>query len=197
MHAAASFVHILRERAAIQGDREAYRFEGGQAETATSLTYAELDRRARRIAGWLQAHCAPGERAVLVYPAGLDYVCGFFGCLYAGVVAVPAYPPTRSRTNRNTGRLLNIARDADAAVCLTTAATLEVVADAFRDTDVARMRAIATDTLDTAEADAGLWRERMPSADELAFLQYTSGSTGSPKGVMVRHRNLVANSALI
>ena len=98
-----SLVELLQQRAAFAPEGVAYRFLGDGETVESHITYAELNRRARSIAGYLQETCAHGERALLLYPAGLAYVEAFFGCLYAGVVAVPAYPP---RLNRNALRLL-------------------------------------------------------------------------------------------
>ncbi|HEX4496636.1 MAG TPA: amino acid adenylation domain-containing protein, partial [Thermoanaerobaculia bacterium] len=154
------------------------------------LTHAELDRAAGRIAAALRKVTAPGERALLLYPPGLDFIAAFFGCLYAGVVAVPAYPP---HPRRDSPRLRAIAQDAAPAVVLTTSS--------LRATAGPRMAAapelagafwLATDDLPPAE-----WREAAPGPDDLAFLQYTSGSTALPKGVMVSHGNLVHNERMI
>src|SRR5215212_8726502 len=98
----ASLVELLQQRAASAPERVAYRFLGDGETGESCITYGELNLRARSIAASLQEMGAPGERALLLYPAGLAYVEAFFGCLYAGVIAVPAYPP---RLNRNTLRL--------------------------------------------------------------------------------------------
>src|SRR5215213_1477533 len=112
-----SFVHLLRRRASDQPDRLIYRFlPDGENEDAT-LTYGELDHRARAIGAWLQSEGEAGDRVLLMYPPGLDYVAAFFGCLYAGMIAVPIYPP---RSNRNFERIQSIVADADANFVLTT-----------------------------------------------------------------------------
>src|SRR5919197_111157 len=95
-----SVVALLRRRASGDPGRAAYTFlAGGEVERGT-LTYGEVDRRARAVAAALQSLGLGGERALLLYPPGLDYVTAFFGCLYAGVVAVPAYPPRRRSLDR-------------------------------------------------------------------------------------------------
>ena len=134
-----------------------------------------------------------GERALLLYPSGLDFVAAFFGCLYAGVTAVPAYPPRR---NRNMARIDAIANDAEAKIALTTFEVLERVQTMIADTPaLQRIRWRATDQWDDDLADQ--WRRPDVHGETLAFLQYTSGSTGTPKGVMLTHSNLMHNSAMI
>src|SRR5262249_39817773 len=111
-----TLVELLRWRAALQSDQKAYTFlTKGKEEL--SLTYAELDRKARAIGAMLQRRDATGERVLLLYPAGLEYLAAFFGCLYAGALAVPAYPP---HSNRSLGRIESIVADAQAKFVLTT-----------------------------------------------------------------------------
>src|SRR5215510_3299160 len=116
-----SLIELLQQRAGSTPERVAYRFLGDGETRESRITYGELDLRARSIAACLQQMGACGERALLLYPAGLAFVEAFFGCLYAGVIAVPAPPP---RLNRNAQRLEAIARDAGATVALTNAALL-------------------------------------------------------------------------
>ncbi|NJN12614.1 MAG: fatty acyl-AMP ligase, partial [Richelia sp. RM1_1_1] len=110
-------VELLRLRSFKQPNRNAFTFLLDGETEQTTLTYQELDRLARRIAAQLQAQGLTGERALLLYPAGLDFLIAFFGCLYAGVVAVTAYPP---RNKRNTPRIKAISTDAQATIALTT-----------------------------------------------------------------------------
>src|SRR5688572_20145465 len=111
-----TLVDIMRLRAAVDPDMLAYRFlESGDVDgPAPSLTYKEVDLRARTIAARLQSLGLAGERALLIFPPGLDYVAAFFGCTYAGVIAVPAYPPDPSRLNRTVPRLTAIIEDSGA-----------------------------------------------------------------------------------
>jgi acyl-CoA synthetase (AMP-forming)/AMP-acid ligase II len=114
---ATTLVELLQQRAQNQPDKLAYTFlVNGETEKA-SLTYAQLEQQARIIAAKLQSRVAAGERALLLYPSGLSYIAAFFGCLYANVIAVPAYPPRRNRSDQ---RLKAIAADTQAAVILTT-----------------------------------------------------------------------------
>lgn len=187
----ADLVSLLRLRAISHSDDTTYVFLGDGENESARLSFAELDRRARMIAVRLQDQVAEGERALLLYPPGLDYIEAFFACLYAGVVAVPAYPPS----GRHLQRLRSIYADADPAVIMTTKALFEpFAADAEAKLGAGRLQWITTDGL---VADADDWRPIAITPERLAFLQYTSGSTRDPRGVMVSHGNLLANQALI
>ncbi|BAZ30185.1 peptide synthetase [Cylindrospermum sp. NIES-4074] len=186
-----TLVELLRYRYLHQADETAFTFlQDGETEVE-SLTYQEFDRQSRAIASQLQKLGLSGERALLLYPAGLDYLTAFFGCLYAGVVAVPAYPP---RNHRNTPRIQAIVADAQVAVALTTT----VIGDRTKSlliekADFGHLKWLTTDNLPPGiEAN---WQEPTINSDTLAFLQYTSGSTGTPKGVMLTHGNLLHNAA--
>lgn len=187
-----SLVHLLRWRAAEQPEQQAAAFLDDEQDTVGRLTYAMLDRRARAIAAALQDLGATGERALMLYSPGLDFVAAFFGCLYAGVTAVPAYPP-RPRT---LARLQNIVNDARPRVILATADVRAMIEPLLAEAPgFPQLRWLDTESLDDALAAA--WRNPMPTRDDLAFLQYTSGSTATPRGVMVSHGNLLHNLGLI
>ncbi len=181
---------LLQQRSSIQPDKTAYIFlRNGEKESAR-LTYKQLDEQARAMAASLQNW--QGERALLLYASELDFIIAFFGCLYAGVVAVPAYPPRR---NQKLSRLRAIAYDAQIAIGLTTASVLTKINCRWQEEPIlAKLHWIATDQLSTTAED---WRPQIVTPDKLAFLQYTSGSTGTPKGVMVNHRNIIHNSQII
>jgi acyl-CoA synthetase (AMP-forming)/AMP-acid ligase II/aryl carrier-like protein len=191
--AVSTLVDLLRWRAGHQPDRHAYTFLAGDGEDGLSITYGQLDRRARTIGAWLQSSGFAGERALLLYPSGLEYVAAFFGCLYADVVAVPAYPP---RQNRGLARITAIMADARARLALTTTPILRLVErQAAEDGGATGLRCVATDCLPD-DLDVA-WQPPLVSGRSLAFLQYTSGSTDSPKGVMLSHANLLANLAVM
>ncbi|MFY0528921.1 amino acid adenylation domain-containing protein [Archangium gephyra] len=190
-----TLLELVGHRASAEGEQRLYTFLDDAGGEEGALSYEELGRRARRIATALQG-LSPGDRVVLLYPPGLEYVAGFFGCLHAGLVAVPAYPPDPSRLERTLPRLLAIIRDARATAVLTTSFILGMGEFLFEQApDLKSLRWVATDELPVGlEAD---WREPDVGPDSLAFLQYTSGSTGTPKGVMLSHRNLLHNLELI
>lgn len=186
-----TLVELLRYRASSQPERIAYIFlRDGEIEEAR-LTYGELDQKARAIAAHLQSLEAKGERGLLLYPPGLDFISAFFGCLYAGVVAIPAYPPRR---NQNLWRLQAIIADSQARFTFTNAALFPSLENQWaKDPELGAMEWIVTDEIDHHLSED--WLEPTLEKNSLAFLQYTSGSTGTPKGVMVSHHNLLINSA--
>ncbi|MFJ8630147.1 fatty acyl-AMP ligase [Streptomyces sp. NPDC093568] len=193
---APSVVAVLRQYAEKQPEKEAAAFvtDPLREDGARWLTYSELDARARRLAVRLhRGGVEPGDRAVLLYPAGLDFLTAFIGCLYAGVVAVPSSLPGRYRHERH--RVRRIADDAGAAAVLTDTPTLGEVEEWLAEEGLGHLRLMATD--DGAGPVPDNWT--MPTADHatLAVLQYTSGSTGDPKGVMISHGNLLHHTARI
>ncbi|HLF24977.1 MAG TPA: amino acid adenylation domain-containing protein [Anaerolineae bacterium] len=189
----ASLVELLRGRTLERPDQRVYTFLVDGETEEIHLTHAELDRQARAIASQLQISGFSGQRVLLLYPPGLDYIAAFFGCLYAGCVAVPAYPP---RLNRPAPRLQAIVSDSQAIAALTTATILASLESRFTHTpELANLRWITTDHLDPQLAES--WQDFQPGLEQLAFFQYTSGSTAAPKGVMVTHGNLLHNLAQI
>jgi len=187
---ASSLVEVLRRRAEAQPGRRAFTFLVDGEAREVHLTYGELDLQARAIAARLQALDAAGERALLLYPPGLQYAAAFFGCLYAGAAAVPVYPP---RPNRPDPRVRTILADARARVVLTTSAILPNAERLLGGEPGVQW--LATDGIDVEAAAE--WADPRVGPESLAFLQYTSGSTSAPKGVMVSHGNLVHNERLI
>ncbi|HEY2892795.1 MAG TPA: aminotransferase class I/II-fold pyridoxal phosphate-dependent enzyme [Pirellulales bacterium] len=188
-----NLVDLLRHRAAHQAHDRAFTYlVDGEAEEI-HWTYEELDRQARAVAGRLQAMDLEGQRALLLYPAGLEFIAAFFGCLYAGVVAVPAYPPRR---NRSLSRIQAIVDDAQAKIALTTFPVWERVQSVLdQSPSLKQIDWLCTDQLPVGSENE--WGQPDVHGDTLAFLQYTSGSTGTPKGVILNHSNLMHNSASI
>ena len=154
-----NLVDLLRHRAAHQGHDRAFSYLVDGENEEVQLSYRELDRQARAIAAWLQAMGLAGERALLLYPAGLDFIAAFFGCLYAGVMAVPAYPPRR---NRNMARIEAIANDAEAKIALTTSEVLERVQDVLGETPALKQHALAGDRPDCEGRRVRLAAARRP-----------------------------------
>ncbi|OIJ63476.1 fatty acyl-AMP ligase [Streptomyces mangrovisoli] len=192
-------VDLLTAHATDQPDRTAYRHlvTGDCDGEIQDISYARLLRRTRAVAAWLQEHGLAGSRAMLLYPPGLEFVSGFLGCLAAGVVAVPGVPPQgRAQNHRALHRMKRLIADADAKVVLggrEVIAALGALAEHLPELDhIAR---IATEDIPDEAADA--WREPGIAADAVAFLQYTSGSTSAPRGVMVTHANLLDNERVI
>jgi acyl transferase domain-containing protein/acyl-CoA synthetase (AMP-forming)/AMP-acid ligase II/acyl carrier protein len=182
---AATLVDLLEERTtALRGG---YRFlQDGKTLTA-ELKYPDLARQARAIAAQLQQQLAPGSRALLLYPPGLEFLAGFFGCLYAGVVAIPVPPPDSARLKRTLPRLQAILADAEPDLVLTTAALQQVERLAAA---LPGLQWLATDRVDL---ESPAWRAPPLQAESLAYLQYTSGSTTAPRGVMISHANVLHN----
>ncbi len=188
-----TLIEILRWRALQQPEQKAYTFlQDGEVEES-HLTYGNLDCQARAIAALLQSQGLSGERALLLYPPGLEYITAFFGCLYAQVVAVPAYPP---RLNRSIARLQAIVADAQATVILTTTTLLTQIERQWPlAPNLKTIKWLTTDSPPSGLEDS--WQEIAVNSNTLAFLQYTSGSTSVPKGVMVSHGNIIHNETII
>ena len=188
-----NLIDLLRARTAEHGPRVAFRYLADGETEDSRLTYDELESRARAIAAVLAPQAAAGDRALLFYSAGLDFIAAFWGCLYAGVVAVPVFP---ARLHRQIPRLLAIAADSEAKFVLTTAKIHRQAQDLFkRAPELKKLQWLATDDLPAAPPDG--WRDPGASLETLAFLQYTSGSTATPRGVMVTHGNLLHNLACL
>ncbi len=191
----ATFVDILTWRSSQQPEQNAYTFLSDGEQEETRITYRELEHRARAIGGLLQSLGASGECVLLLYPPGLDFIAAFFGCMYAGAIAVPAYPP---RNKRHLPRLQMIIEDArsNLSLALTTERTKARIQNWFAENPVLKStQVIPTDHVGDEYKES--WKEPDSTRDTLAFLQYTSGSTARPKGVMVSHGNVLNNSALI
>ena len=147
-----TIVELLRSRAVEQPQDRAYTFMVDGKKEGDSFTYAQLDRQTKAIAATLQKHNAEGERALLLYPQGLEVIAAFCGCLYAGTIAIPVPPPESGRLKRTLPRLRSIVRDASATIALTTAGILELIAtvkDEFPEFEQMRW-------LDTAQVDINL-----------------------------------------
>lgn len=191
--ASQTLLDVLRHHVEQRGEQTVYTFLADGETEQGHLTFAQVDRRARAIAAHLQAQGLAGERALMLFNPGLDFITAFLGCLYAGTVAVPAYPPA---SKRHWPRLRSIVEDARPQWVLTASAELSKIRrvsdqiDAFAD-----IQWLTTDTIDDSRGDG--WTPPALDGDSLAFLQYTSGSTSTPKGVMISHGNLMHNQEVI
>lgn len=185
---------LLHWRAVHQADVTAFTFLVDGEATSQQLTYAQLDAQARAIGAQLQQLAPPRARVLLLYPPGLEFIAAFFGCLYADMIATPAYPP---HGRRPSPRLAAIAQRAEPALALTTTGLAQKVSTQFaQDPATAQLPILSSDLLVTAPEPT--WEPQVsPAVDEVAFLQFTSGSTGDAKGVMVSHGNIMHNQAAI
>jgi acyl-CoA synthetase (AMP-forming)/AMP-acid ligase II/acyl carrier protein len=191
-----SLSHVLHARVEDDPGFRSYTFLRDGERDEDVLSNADLLTRSRVIAEALGEVCRPGDRVVLLYQPGLEFICGLFGCFEAGVVAVPTYPPEPARLSRTLPRLQAVARDCEAAVVLTSSPILGMAQALWKlAPELESKHWIATDTLPASPAELGARGEVKP--DDLAMIQYTSGSTGDPRGVMLSHRNLMENERTI
>ncbi|HEX7333372.1 MAG TPA: amino acid adenylation domain-containing protein [Pyrinomonadaceae bacterium] len=191
-----TLIELLRRRVVCQPDRRIFTFlADGEVESA-HLTYADLDHEARAVGAALQKLDLNGACALLLYPAGLEFISAFFGSLYGGIVPIPAPPPDPSRLQRTLPRLQSVAVDAGVRLGLTTSAMQPMIEELCGQVEELRsIRWLATDHLEEGLADQ--WTMLAVDPHAPAYLQYTSGSTSTPKGVMVSHHNLLHNSDYI
>jgi acyl-CoA synthetase (AMP-forming)/AMP-acid ligase II len=190
-----TLVKLLRLRAAHQPMQRAYTYLIDGEKEGEHLTFSELDVQAQTVAAILQQLNARGERVLLLYPTGLEFIAAFFGCLYAGAIAVPLPPPNHAQPHRTLPRLRSIVNDARPSIALTISSILSKIDGLL--TLAPELRKISWVATDCVGEQALEWRDPGVAAETLALLQYTSGSTSIPKGVMISHRNLLQNSAYI
>jgi acyl-CoA synthetase (AMP-forming)/AMP-acid ligase II len=189
---AGTILDCLEHYASNQPDAVAYVFLGDGDGKEQRLSYAQLRERAFRFAAMLESHQLKGRAALMLYPSSIEFVVAFFGCLYAGVVAVPA---NYARNSHHYLRLRHIIANSNAAAILTTDALLAAVKGGVLASGVQEQDVVF---LTEPPADAPCtYAPALPAAEGRAFLQYTSGSTGQPKGVIVTHGQLIANERAI
>ncbi|HEY6248576.1 MAG TPA: fatty acyl-AMP ligase, partial [Candidatus Angelobacter sp.] len=190
-----TFIDVLRHHAENRPSKMAITFlNNGETEKA-SVNFADLDRRARAIASLLQKEAKPGQRALLLLPSGLEFIASFLGCLYAGVIAVPAFPFSSGPSRRGESWFRAIASDAQPCVAFAPSEMITKLPQAGNEPLVSAFRWISPELVDLSLANQ--WHEPALGEATIAFLQYTSGSTSSPKGVMVSHGNLLHNMKVI
>lgn len=191
-HSVNDLVNLLEYRSEVNRDHTVIEFLDDNGEVCGAQTFEQLANKAKTIAAFLskELKVPEGERALLLYAPGVDYVNCFFGCLYSGLLAVPAYPPTNAR---DLERLHSIIADAKASLILTSSFIKDALQDWVKQNpQLSNVQLVATDEIDSNWSSE--WRMPHISSESIAFLQYTSGSTGEPKGVMVSHGNLIHNS---
>ena len=185
-----TIVDSIIEHAQSRPEAIAFQYLSDLEQTPHELTYQGLLQEAGAIALLLGKIAAPGDRIMLFFPPGMAYIKAFYGCLLAGMVAVPLYPPRR---NSKSDRLIKVAQSCRSVVALTTLSELALVRAAWQEQNGLGLQ------LDFHATDGIVFDENAPfvrpatNPDAIAFLQYTSGSTGTPKGVMVSHQNIIAN----
>lgn len=186
-----SLADVLQQQAARYPERTAFVFEDDDR-AQQSLTFGALEARTRTLGNWLSRRVPVGERALLVYPPGLEFISAFWGCIYAGVLPVPAtYPKPR----RPSARLNSIFADSQPRIVLTQSSVIAGVSIEQQSPELGTVSWEATD--DVATDPSCAFQPISREASDLAFLQYTSGSTSDPRGVMVTHQNLLHNLAAI
>lgn len=191
-----TLVELCRYRASREPDRRMFAFLENGLEESDSLTLAQLDARAWAIAALLSRHAPPGARAVLSYPPGLDFVSAFFGCLYAGLIAVPAPPVLRVGVDDRYTRFRAIVNSCQPDLLLSNGSRLSRVDALLKDMSTPRRpTSVATDEI--GETDVYGWNAPHIDPDTMAYLQYTSGTTGPPRGVGLTHGNVLHNLSLI
>jgi acyl-CoA synthetase (AMP-forming)/AMP-acid ligase II len=189
----ANLIDLLARQADSKAEQIAFTFLQDGEQEELNWTYGRLATASRAVASHLQSLNAFGERALLIYPPGLDFIAAFWGCLQSGVIAVPAYPP---RLTQNVLRLKAIIEDSQARIVLTDSSSLRRMQSYIKsDAHMAGVKYISTNELSEESSDK--WYPPNVDGNSIAFIQYTSGSTQKPKGVVISHSNVLHNEALI
>lgn len=191
-----TLMDMCLNRAETEPARRTFVFlEDGLTES-DSLTLAQLDRRAKAIATRLSKFAPAGSRALLAYPPGLEFLSAFVGCLYAGVIAVPIAPIERGQVGSRAQHLRSLVDSATPELLLSRSSAMDGISETIAALGLlSRVTLVPTDETDLDLA--GAWSRPDTEPDDVAYLQYSSGSTGAPKGIVLTHRNVLSNLALI
>lgn len=188
-----TIVDVFELRTANSPDKTIYYFLEDGINVKEEITYAEMNRKVKGMAAYLQANYKKGDRALLLFPNGLEFIISLFACFYSGIVGVPAYPPRKNRLFR---RFESIINDCDPAFILATSRIRDDLQKNFSTEPSLKEKKIEVyEEIENLEPEN--WTMPDLDPDDLVFLQYTSGSTGTPNGVMLTHRNLIVNSEFI
>lgn len=184
-----NIVFLLQKHSFHSPNKSAYIFlEDGLHETAR-ISYHDLDKLARSIAAHLQTQNAFGQRFLLLYPSGIEFIAAFMGCLYAGAIAVPLRAPRENEFKQSISTIKAVAKDADVLGILTLPTYFSDLQKDFSE----ELECNQSFIIDTTQIDNNsLIKYKIPkiTGDVIAYLQYTSGSTSTPKGVVIKHNSL-------
>jgi acyl-CoA synthetase (AMP-forming)/AMP-acid ligase II len=187
-----TLVDLLESRALETPDSKAYTFLPDGENTEIVDTYKSIAEKSKIIAGKFLEMGLKGQRAILIFSGDLDFISAFFGCLYAGVIAVPVYPPMKEA---DLNRLLSIMSDTETNLVLTSSETVNLLKRFISEDYLKFINYIETDKIASNYRDN--WTNQNINPKDIAFLQYTSGSTGNPKGVIVSHGNIMSDEEMI